>query len=261
MKIAFFDSGLGGLGVLHAAMKRLPKEEFLFYADEDHVPYGTKSNEDILRFVDDAFAFLAGQGADAVVVACNTATSVAVKAMREKYSFPVIGMEPAVKPALDAKGNKRVLVVATNVTVKGEKLHNLLAKIDPDGRVDRLPLQKLVDFAEEFQFAAAKEYIKEQFAPFDFAKYSALVLGCTHFNYFKDSFRELLPEGVAIFDGNDGTVRELARRLGIEAETGETSPPKKTPKYFYSGREVTEAAEIMRLNRYLKRLNEMYLIN
>ena len=101
MKIAFFDSGIGGLSVLHHALKILPQEQFIFYADEDNVPYGTKSREKVLHFVDDAFNFLIEQGVGATVVACNTATSVAVKKMREKYSLPIIGLEPALKMALD----------------------------------------------------------------------------------------------------------------------------------------------------------------
>ena len=113
MKIAFFDSGIGGLSVLHHAMKILPHEEFIFFADEDNVPYGTKSPEEVLACVDAAFKFLVEQGVSAIVVACNTATSVAVVKMREKYSLPIIGMEPALKVALDTFPNRKVLVTAT----------------------------------------------------------------------------------------------------------------------------------------------------
>ena len=109
MRTAFFDSGIGGLSVLHHAMKILPNEEFIFFADEDNVPYGTKSREQILKYVDDAFKFLTAQKVDAIVVACNTATSVAVRPMREKYSLPIIGMEPAIKKALDLYPARKVL--------------------------------------------------------------------------------------------------------------------------------------------------------
>ena len=96
LKIAFFDSGIGGLSVLHHAMKILPNEEFIFFADEDNVPYGVKSREQVLSYVDAAFKFLTAQNVGAIVVACNTATSVAVRPMREKYSarknpFEIVG--------------------------------------------------------------------------------------------------------------------------------------------------------------------------
>ena len=91
MKIAFFDSGLGGLSVLHEARLALPGEQFIFYADEDHVPYGTKTRAEVQGFVAQAFDFLVAQDVKAIVVACNTATSVAVAEMRHRYSIPISG--------------------------------------------------------------------------------------------------------------------------------------------------------------------------
>ena len=114
MRIALFDSGYGGLTVLSHARRVLPSEEFIFYADRDHVPYGTKSVPVVRGFVRTAFRFLIEQQrADAVVVACNTATSVAVNEMRRLYDVPIIGMEPAVKKALTHDAEHRVLVTAT----------------------------------------------------------------------------------------------------------------------------------------------------
>ena len=104
MKIAFFDSGIGGLSVLHHAMRVLPNEQFVFYADEDNVPYGVKTREEVMGFVQQAFDFLVGCDVKAIVVACNTATSVAVREMRHRYDIPIIGMEPAAKKALDLDG-------------------------------------------------------------------------------------------------------------------------------------------------------------
>ena len=117
MRIALFDSGYGGLTVLSHARRVLPSEEFIFYADRDHVPYGTKSVPAVRGFVRTAFRFLIEQQrADAVVVACNTATSVAVDEMRRLYDVPIIGMEPAVKKALTHDAEHRVLVTATPIT-------------------------------------------------------------------------------------------------------------------------------------------------
>ena len=259
MKIAFFDSGIGGLSVLHHAMRVLPEEQFLFFADEDHVPYGVKPREEVLRYVDEAFRFLLAQDVKAIVLACNTATSVAAQEMRRRYHLPIIGMEPAVKRAIDLYGEGRVLVTATPITVSGKKMLDLVEHVDHDHRTDFLPLPRLVDFAERQEFAsgAVREYLREAFSPYDFSRYSSVVLGCTHFNYFKDMMRELLPEQVHLVDGNEGTVRELIRRLR-EGDALERVP--QSVAYFYSERPVTESAELARIRAYLERLDRMYEI-
>lgn len=114
MQIAFFDSGIGGLTVLHQARRKMPQENFLYYADTDHVPYGRKTKVEIRRYVQEAVDFIAQQDVKALVVACNTATSVAIQACGARYSFPIFGMEPAVKPAVnDTSCTKRILVTAT----------------------------------------------------------------------------------------------------------------------------------------------------
>ena len=265
MKIAFFDSGIGGLSVLHHAIKMFPGQEFIFYADEDHVPYGTKPRDLVMKYVEDAFRFLLTLDVQAIVVACNTATSVAVREMRNKYDLPIVGMEPAIKRAIDLYGNKRVLVTATPITVNGEKIHTLIDKLGKRDIVDLLALPNLVDFAErqEFESEAAKNYLNEQFKPYDFKKYSSVVLGCTHFNYFKDIMRKILPENVAFVDGNEGTLKELMRRINLSTNISlEISNSTLAPKieYYYSGRKVTDDRELERLKLYLYRLDEMYLL-
>ena len=260
MKIAFFDSGIGGLSVLHHAMKILPDQEFIFFADEDHVPYGTKPRELVMKYVDEAFKFLFSLDVQGIVVACNTATSVAVKEMRNRYDLPIIGMEPAIKRALDLYGDKRVLATATPITINGEKIHTLIDKLGKRDIVDLLALPKLVDFAErqEFNSEAVTEYLREQFKPYDFTKFSSLVLGCTHFNYFKDTMRTLLPNNVAFVDGNEGTLKELMRRLNLSSSTTTSSIPK--VDYYFSGRKVNNAEQLDRLKIYLNRLDEMIKI-
>ena len=103
MKIGIFDSGIGGLSVLYEAMQLLPHEQFIYYADEKHVPYGEKTREEIIGYVDEIIQFMIDHDCKAIVIACNTATSAAVALMRKKYDIPIIGMEPAVKKAVDAE--------------------------------------------------------------------------------------------------------------------------------------------------------------
>ena len=260
MKIAIFDSGIGGLSVLHHARRVLPHEQFLFYADEDHVPYGTKPRSLVQQFVAQAFDFFMTQDVKAVVVACNTATSVAVPTMRRLYDLPIIGMEPAAKKALELDGTRRVLVVATPITVTGEKMELLIERVDKDHLVDRLALPKLVEFAErmEFDSPAVEAYLREQLAPFSLEKYSALVLGCTHFNYFKPAFRRILSASMRFVDGNAGTVRELVRQLRERGELAKEGSPEPAVEYFYTGHRVTDPEELERLAAYEARLDEVY---
>ena len=242
---------------MHHALRLLPADEFIFFADEDHVPYGTRSPDEVLALVDQAFRFLMTLEVNAVVVACNTATSAAVREMRRRYEIPIVGMEPAIKLAFDLYGSsKKVLVTATPITLNGEKIQRLIARLGREEYVERLPLPELVDFAErqEFESAEVEGYLRRALAPYDFAKFSSMVLGCTHFNYFKDTLRALLPDHVRFVDGNEGTLRELARRMGIVP----TAPRGAIDvRYYYSGRRIENPNELERIENYLRRLDRM----
>ena len=156
VRIGFFDSGIHGecKAVLHQALRFLPNEDYIFYADTLHVPYGEKPKEEVREYIFNAVDFMAKQGIKALVIACNTATSIAVDDLRKKYDFPILGIEPAVKPAVQScEGNrKKVLVLATNLTLREEKFHNLVKSIDQHDIVECLPLPGLVQFAENFEF-------------------------------------------------------------------------------------------------------------
>ncbi len=256
MKIGILDSGIGGLTVLHQAMLSLPKEEYLFYADSDHVPYGEKTKEEILHYVESAVQFMVSKGAGAVVIACNTATSVAIGALRREYSIPILGIEPAVKPAVEDCGGRRILVIATPVTVREEKLKNLIARVDEEHLIDLLPLPQLVPFAErgEFRSPEVTAYLRSEFSRFDLSEYSCLVLGCTHFNFFKDTLREIFPKHTAILDGSAGTVNHLAEVL---TENDMPESPALSVEYYVSGRKVTDAAALCRIQKLHERLDTM----
>ena len=256
MKIGIFDSGLGGLSVLHAAMRLCPGAEYLYYADRAHVPYGSKSPAEVLGFVEDILRFLIAEGAEAIVIACNTATSVAVARMREIFSLPIIGMEPAAKRALDSYTSGRILVAATPITVRGEKMRLLLEKWDSESRVDLLALPELVRLAEKGEFTGAEveNYLRECLRDFPTVNYCAFVLGCTHFNYFKDTLRALLPPQVRLLDGIAGTLRHLMDCVAIPER-----PCGVPPRFFDSGTEVT-AERLEEFERCLRRLDEMETI-
>ena len=226
MKIAFFDSGIGGLSVLAEALARFRDAEFLYFADEDHVPYGTKSRAQIVRLSLDAVGFLVSRGAEAIVVACNTATSAAISELRGAFSVPVIGMEPAVKLAADSFGARPTLLIATPLTIAGEKLARLVGRLECE--TWSLPLPRLVEFAQDLEFDSptVRAYLRKELGKFELERLGSLVLGCTHFNYFKDVLREILPPYVRIIDGIDGTLNRLASELGggLKFARGEDLP-------------------------------------
>lgn len=255
MKIGFIDSGIGGLTVLQQAVKAMPGEEFLYYADTDHVPYGIKPKAEVIYYVDAAVSFLEGQGAEAIVIACNTATSVAIEHIRQVYQLPVLGMEPAVKPAIEKNHDKRVLITATPLAIKEEKLHNLLKRIDNNHIADLLPLPGLVELAESGRIDTdeAYVYLTDALSPYCLEKYSAIVLGCTHFNYFKTSFRRIIPAHVELLDGIDGTIRHLMHVLGYKELSAATEHGAPYIRYYISGRPVTDSKTQSLFNALISR--------
>ncbi|WHZ01198.1 glutamate racemase [Neobacillus sp. YX16] len=260
MRIGFFDSGIGGMTVLHQALRLLPNENYIFYADTLHVPYGEKPKEEVREYIFNAVDFMANQGIKALVIACNTATSIAVDDLRQKYDFPILGIEPAVKPAVQCCEGKRkkVLVLATNLTLREEKFHNLVKSIDYHDIVESLPLPGLVQFAENFEFREEKvvPYLKEKLSLFDLKQYGTIVLGCTHFPYFENSIKKIFPEEVDIISGSIGTAKNLKRileaRNQINDGTGDIL-------FFKSGFKVEDKETLSNYKKLLVMLDELQL--
>jgi glutamate racemase len=249
MKIAFFDSGIGGLTVLHEALKILPSEQYIYFADSDNAPYGIKTSQEIRELVFDAVEFLIKQDIKALVLACNTATSVAVKELRATYTLPIIGMEPAVKPALKTAEHRKTLICATQKTLEEDKLKELIQNLNAESKVEQLSLQNLVVFAEkfEFQLPEVKKYLSDCFASVNWTAFDSVVLGCTHFSYFTDIIRSLLPAHVRILSGNEGTVRQLQRIVAMNTDTERTCI-----EYYISGKK----ADARHFDRYFNLLNK-----
>jgi len=233
--IGVFDSGIGGLTVLKKITEILPNERYIYYADTDNVPYGTKPKEEVKKYINQAVEFLISKNVKAIVIACNTATSIAVKELRETYTIPIIGIEPAAKPAVENRGNKKVLIMATPTTIKEEKLKYLLENLDAKEYVDLIAMPKLVEFAEnkDFESEDVKEYIQEQLKEYNLEDYSELVLGCTHFPFFKDILFNIFPKHIQIIDGSKGVANRLKSVLEENNLLGNNQLE---IEYYYSGR-------------------------
>lgn len=246
--IAVFDSGIGGITFLRDAVRALPTENFIYYADTDHVPYGTKPDDEVRRFVGEAVAFLQQQGIKALVIACNAATSAAVAELRKRYSFPILGMEPAVKPALAYAGHRKVLVFSTSLTARGHKLKSLICRLEREHQIVTMPFDELVATAEAFDFdsPAVRGLIREKLASVDLKTFGAVVLGCTHFIYYRPLIEEGLLEGIRVFDGNFGTLKNLIRTL--PGQDADRTPDRGNITFYSSGR-VPDDALIAKLTK------------
>ncbi len=213
--IGVFDSGLGGISVLAQMMISLPEESYVYYGDSKNAPYGEKSKEEVLTYSLDISKKLLDQKAKAMVVACNTATSAAIKDLRGMFDIPIIGMEPAVKPALNMKNIQRVVVMATPFTLREKKFHELVQNLDTNKKIVKLPCPGLVQLIEHEGGSGprVREYLKKLFIFNNITQGDVMVLGCTHYVFLAETIRELFDKQVPVVHGNTGTVLELENQL------------------------------------------------
>jgi glutamate racemase len=224
--IGVFDSGMGGLTVLRALVARLPCERFVYLGDTARLPYGTKSAETVQAYALQATGLLLDQGVKMLVIACNTASSVALYLLQEAWqNIPVIRViEPGARAGVAATRNRRIAVIATEGTVKGGAYARAIRKLMADAEIVQQPCQVFVALAEEgwtqspATHAAAEHYLGPLFrgpsAP------DTLVLGCTHFPVLADVIRKTIGEEVALVDSAETTaqaVTEALARAGIES--------------------------------------------
>lgn len=214
--IGVFDSGMGGVSVLRKLSRIMPGEDFIYFGDSINAPYGTKSKEEIKILTEKAFDYLRERGCKAVVIACNTATSAAAKHLREKHpDYPIIGLEPALKPAALSMECPKVLAMATPLTLKEEKFNNLMAQYEDKAEFIKLPAPELVKFIESGELDSKEEiaYLEEILAPYTDGKVDAVVLGCTHFPFARRTIQRILGDEVLVFDGGLGAARQTRRVL------------------------------------------------
>lgn len=224
--IAVFDSGLGGISVLNELVRLMPSENYIYYGDSKNAPYGLKTIQEVCDLTLENISFLIEKSAKALVIACNTATSAAVEILRKKYEYlPIIGMEPALKPAIMKKRHGRVLVMATEMTLREKKFSHLLGKYADAAEIIPLPAPEIVELVEKGIIEGPKldQYLHELLAPYKTPKIDGIVLGCTHFPFVINSIKKAMDYDVEIFDGARGTAKETQRQLILKGLTNTSS--------------------------------------
>lgn len=214
--IGVLDSGLGGLSVLREAIKIMPNENFIYYGDSRNAPYGVKSSEQVKKLTFDVVEYLLGRGVKGIMVACNTATSAAVAELRIKYpDIPIVGIEPALKPAANSSKEGKILVMATPMTLKEVKFHKLLDRYRDMREIEPVPCGGLMEYVEQgiLEGEELDAYLIEKLKPFMDTKISSIVLGCTHYPFVRSAIAKVVGQDIDIIDGSLGTSRELMRRL------------------------------------------------
>ena len=215
--IGFMDSGVGGISVLKEAVKVLPREDFIYYGDSANAPYGTKSSKEIKELTFKAVDVLMGYDIKALVVACNTATSSAIRDLRVKFpEMPIIGIEPAVKPAVVCSRGGRIIVMATPMTIRQRKFRELVSTYETEADIVPLACEGLMEFVEEGlkDQGEINKYYEETLGPVLTDDTESIVLGCTHYPFLRESLKEYLGDrNIMLIDGSKGTSSQLKLRL------------------------------------------------
>ena len=220
--IGVFDSGVGGLSVLVAIRRALPQESLIYVADSAHIPYGERSPEYIDARVKAMAEFLLAQGVKAIVIACNTATVVAVQNLRSWCPVPVVAIEPAIKPAAQQTRSGVVGVIGTSRTLASPNVARLCATYGTNVDIRLQACPGLVEMVEDgaLMADATRALLTSYLRPMLEAGADTLVLGCTHYPFLRELIGEIVGPGVQLIDPADAVARELVRRLGDDRVQG-----------------------------------------
>jgi glutamate racemase len=243
--IGVFDSGVGGLSTLKEIRRILPNEDLLYFADSKHAPYGDKPAEEVRRRADAVVGFLARHGAKAIVIACNTATAVAVEHLRAAHTVPIVAMEPAVKPAVALTRTGKVGVLATTLTLDSRKFLDLATRYREKADVLAQPCPGLVERVEagDVHGPATRALVERYVAPLIEHGVDTLVLGCTHYAFLQPIIQNAAGSGVTIVDPSPAVARHVADRL---AALGALSPQRAPGREeFWTSGPVDEMGKVI----------------
>lgn len=232
--IGIFDSGVGGLTVLRELRHQLPQEELVYLGDTARVPYGTKSPQTVARYAQEAARFLVGQRVKLLVVACNTASAVALDDLAALHRLPVVGViEPGARRALEVTRSGRIGVIGTEGTIRSRAYERALRAGNPDVEVHVAPCPLFVPLAEEgwSEHPVARLAAAEYLAPLLRQGIDTLVLGCTHYPLLKRTLQEIAGPAVELIDSAEETAKTVATLLRAEGLERHDAAPA-SPRFF-----------------------------
>jgi len=238
--IGIFDSGVGGLSILKAIRKLMSAENLIYVADSQFTPYGNKSAQQIEDRVLKIAKLLIKQKVKAIVVACNTATAASVKTLRDRYTTPIIGLEPALKPASENTQNGRVGVIATQTTLDSQKYQDLKKNFAKHIELTEKASPLFVELVENAHEITEIELslIERELSAFKKAKIDSLVLGCTHYPFLTDTISNIMGAEVTLYESGLPVALEVQRRLQNSLNT---SNKKGLIRYFSSNPAKSQA--------------------
>lgn len=245
--IGIFDSGIGGLTVLKALRRELPEESFIYLADSANAPYGRLSPEKIIELSTKNTEFLIRKEVKLIVVACNTATGIAINHLRQSFHIPFVGMEPAVKPAAAASKSKKIGVLATSRTFEADHFNSTVNKFAGEVEVLVRVGEGLVELIEDGK-ADSKETEKlliKYLNPMFEAGIDHLVLGCTHYPFLTPLIRKIMPENISLHDPAPAVARQTKRIL--EQHDGQAKKPKTLEDQFFSSGDRSVLDKVVRI--------------
>jgi glutamate racemase len=242
--IGVMDSGVGGISVLRHIHALLPHEDLMYVADSLYAPYGNKTAEEITARCMILADFLMSQNVKALVVACNTATAAAIDELREAFDIPIIGMEPAVKPAAEASKNGVIGVLATVGTLKSAQFAALLESYGRNVKVVTQGCVGLVECIErgELESTETKALIRQYTAPLLAEGADTIVLGCTHYPFVKDAIREIVGDKITLIDTGAAVAKQLKRQL--EKKDLLSTSKEKAEVHFWTNSEAENAEQV-----------------
>ncbi|MCF8011830.1 MAG: glutamate racemase [Clostridiales bacterium] len=226
--IGIFDSGVGGLSVMQIIRCKLSPENIIYFADSAYCPYGERPPEKVRQRAIHLCNFLIKQGAKIVVVACNTASSAVLNELREIYKIPIIGMEPALKPAAAITCNGKIGILATGLTINGERFNSLVQRFGKDINVVTQPCPGLVELIEngETNSTKVRSMLETYLQPLIKEEVDTLVLGCTHYPFLRSLIQSILDPGIKIIDTGEPVAKRVSQILN---ENSLNAPEKKAP--------------------------------